>query len=66
MSENVISAPQDMNIHDAALLLSHHKIRRLPVTSGSRLVGMLSVSDIAKRPVMADEAGDILSAISRN
>ena len=30
MSQNVISVPQDLNIHDAALLLSHYKIRRLP------------------------------------
>ena len=65
MPQNVISVPQDMNIHDAALLLSHYKIRRLPVTSGNRLVGILSISDIARRIVMADEAGDIIHALSK-
>lgn len=65
MSKNMIAAPEDMNIHDAALLLSHHQIRRLPVTAGGRLVGMLTTADIARRPIMADEAGDILQAVSK-
>lgn len=65
MSKNMITAPEDMNIHDAALLLSHHQIRRLPVTAGGRLVGMLATADIARRPIMADEAGDILQAVSK-
>lgn len=65
MSTNMITAPEDMNIHDAALLLAHHQIRRLPITAGGRLVGMLTTADIARRPIMADEAGDILQAISR-
>lgn len=65
MSKNIITAPEDMNIHDAALLLSHHQIRRLPVTAGGRLVGMLTTADIARRPIMADEAGDILQAVSK-
>lgn len=66
MTTQVVSASQDMNIHDAALLLSHHKIKRLPITSGSRLVGILSISDIARIPIMIDEAGDIISAISKH
>lgn len=65
MSKNIITAPEDMNIHDAALLLSHHQIRRLPITAGDRLVGMLTTADIARRPIMADEAGDILQAVSK-
>lgn len=64
MSGNIISAPEEMNIHDAALLLSRNQVRRLPVTSGGRLVGMLTTSDIARRPIMIDEAGDILHAVS--
>ena len=65
MSTNMITAPEDMNIHDAALLLAHHQSRRLPITAGGRLVGMLTTADIARRPIMADEAGDILQAVSR-
>lgn len=65
MSTNIITADQDMNIHDAALLFSAHQVRRLPVTAGNRLVGILATADIARRPVLADEAGDMLHGISK-
>jgi len=64
MSTNIITVSPKESIHNAALLLSHHKIRRLPVTEASKLVGMLSIGDIASKPVYIDEAGDALSAIS--
>lgn len=64
MSTNVISVSPDTSIHEAALLLAHYKIRRLPVTEASRIVGMISLGDIAVKPVHIDEAGDALSAIS--
>lgn len=64
MSKNIITVSPDTNIHDAALLFSFHKIRRLPVTEASRIVGMLSLGDIAVKSVYIDEAGDVLSAIS--
>lgn len=64
MSTGMIEVSPDASVHDAALLLAHYKIRRLPVTEASRIVGMLSLGDIACRPVHIDEAGDALSAIS--
>lgn len=64
MSINPVTVSPEQNIHDAALLFSAHKIRRLPVTEASRIVGMLSLGDVAVKPVYIDEAGDALSAIS--
>lgn len=64
MTKNPVTASPEQNIHDAALLFSAYKIRRLPVTEASRLVGILSLGDIAAKPVYIDEAGDALSAIS--
>jgi CBS domain-containing protein len=64
MSTNLVTVSPKESIHNAALLLAHHKIRRLPVTEASKLVGMLSIGDIASKPVYIDEAGDVLSAIS--
>ena len=64
MTTEPVTVSPDQNIHDAALLFSHHKIRRLPVTEASKIVGMLSLGDIAVKPVYIDEAGDALSAIS--
>ena len=64
MTKNPITISADQSIHNAALLFSAHKIRRLPVTEASRVIGMLSLGDIAVKPVHIDEAGDALSAIS--
>ncbi len=63
MSSNIICASPDMNTHHAALLLAKYQVRRLPVTQNGKLVGMLSMADIARKPVFVDEAGDALSAI---
>ena len=64
MTVDPVTVTPDTGIHDAALLFSAYKIRRLPVTEASRIVGMLSLGDVASKPVYIDEAGDALSAIS--
>lgn len=66
MSKDPITVKPDTNIHDAALMFSAKQIRRLPVTENKKLVGMLTLGDLASKPVYADEAGDVLSAISIN
>lgn len=65
MSRNLVEARPDMNTHEAALLLAEHQVRRLPVVENQKLVGMLSMADIARRRIYVDEAGDALSAISK-
>ena len=65
MTTAIISATPNMNTHEAALLLSKYQIRRLPVVSSGKLVGMLSIADIARKTLFIDEAGDILSAVSK-
>ena len=64
MSTNIVCASPDMNTHHAALLLAKYQVRRLPVTQNGKLVGMLSMADIARKTVFIDEAGDALSSIS--
>lgn len=63
MSTDIVCASPDMNTHHAALLLAKYQVRRLPVTQNNKLVGMLSMADIARKTVFIDEAGDALSAI---
>lgn len=63
MSTNIVCASPDMNTHHAALLLAKYQVRRLPVTQNGKLVGMLSMADIARKTVFIDEAGDALSSI---
>lgn len=64
MTKNPVVVSPNANIHDAALLFASHKIRRLPVTEASKVIGILSLGDIAVKPIYIDEAGDALSAIS--
>lgn len=64
MTTEPVTVSPEHNIHDASILFSAHKIRRLPVTEASRIVGMLSLGDVAVKPVYIDEAGDALSSIS--
>ena len=47
MTENVVSATGDMKIHEAARLLSEHKITGMPVISeDNRVIGVISEADI--------------------
>ena len=64
MTIDPVTVSPETGIHDAALLFSAYQIRRLPVTEASRIIGMLSLGDVAAKPVYIDEAGDALSAIS--
>lgn len=64
MSKNIVCTSPDMNTHHAALLMAKNQVRRLPVTQNGKLVGMLALADLARKPVFVDEAGDALSAIS--
>lgn len=64
MSQNAVSVSPDMDIHDAACVFSRARVRRLPVLDDSRLVGMLSLTDLAKKRVFLAEVGDIMGAIA--
>ena len=65
MSRNPVAASPDMTTHEAALLMAKYQVRRLPVVDHGRLVGFLSMADIARKSIYVDEAGDALSAISK-
>ncbi|MGI6734387.1 MAG: CBS domain-containing protein [Anaerovoracaceae bacterium] len=65
MTMDPIFATPNMNTHQAALLMAKHQVRRLPVLENERLIGMLSMADIARKRMYVDEAGDALSAISK-
>lgn len=43
--------------------MARHKIRRLPVTDGHRLVGMVALADVA-RALPDPQVGDLLQALS--
>lgn len=65
MTKSLVVAEPNMDTHDAALLMAKYQIRRLPVIENNQIVGMLAMADIARKQRFVDEAGDALSAISK-
>lgn len=57
--------PQD-DCREATRLMSARQVRRLPVVQGGKLVGMLSLGDLAKCSACDMEASRALSEISEN
>lgn len=65
MSSNVISCREDQDIKDAARMMEEHQIRRLPIVDEQRrLVGILSLGDLAVDIGDARRAGKTLEAVS--
>ena len=60
----VVSASPDMSTREAAQLMSDHQVRRLPVVENERLVGIVSIGDLAVKEGKDGRTGDTLQAIS--
>ncbi|MBM7614436.1 CBS domain-containing protein [Alkaliphilus hydrothermalis] len=64
MSKHVISVTPDMHVHEAARIMGENQIRRLPVVENGKMVGMVSIGDLAVHGIYENEAGSALSQIS--
>jgi CBS domain-containing protein len=53
----------DDSVDEAIRTMKDHKVRRLPVIDGDRLVGMVSQADIA-RACPPEQVGELVAAIS--
>ncbi|AIQ35349.1 MULTISPECIES: CBS domain-containing protein [Paenibacillus] len=65
MSREIQTVSEDTSVDEAAELMSNWQIRRLAVTSGQKLIGVVSIGDLAVRNIFADEAGEALHDISQ-
>ena len=63
-SGNVVCTQPEMSTRDAAKLMGEHQIRRLPVVEDDRLVGIVSLGDIAVKEGKDSRTGDTLEEIS--
>jgi CBS domain-containing protein len=63
-TQNVIFATPDMSTREASDLMSEHQIRRLPVVEDDRLVGIVSIGDLAVKEGKDSRIGDTLQNIS--
>lgn len=65
MTESVVFASPELDVTDAAKLMSDRQIRRLPVVEDNRLIGIVALGDISLEPKCQDSAEDALSNISK-
>ncbi len=66
MSRGVVTAESGDSAEAAAALMAREQIRRLPVTEGGRLVGMVTLCDLARAADCRMEAGETLRSVSVN
>lgn len=64
MTRGVVTATPDVKVDDAAKRMGRGQVRRLPVVENGKLVGMLSLADMARKCGM--EAAAALADISSN
>jgi CBS domain-containing protein len=66
MSQEVLYCFEDQDLDEVAANLANIQVRRLPVLNREkRLVGILSLGDMARKADGADPAGDALKGISQ-
>ena len=66
MTRGAVTAETNVPLGEALERMEREQIRRLPVTEGGRLVGILSVADIARTGRHAAVTAEALSKITSN
>ncbi|UHA74050.1 CBS domain-containing protein [Paenibacillus sp. 481] len=66
MTHDVITIDPDLSVDEAAQLMAEKQVRRLPVAKNGKLIGIVSLGDLAVRSPFVNEAGDALSEISES
>ena len=66
MSRGILTATPDEDVKAAALTMAKGQVRRMPVVADGRVVGMLSLGDLARDQNCKMEASAALSEISTN
>ena len=65
MTSNPTVGNPEMDVHEAAEIMSKEQIRRLPIVENNSLVGIVSLGDISLEPILSDNAQDALKSISQ-
>lgn len=66
MSRGICTCGRGDDVDRAAKAMARQQVRRLPVTEDGRVVGMVSLGDLARRDGFAMEAAEALGDISAN
>ena len=63
-TNHIVAVTPEMSTREASELMSEHQIRRLPVVENDRLVGIVSIGDLAVKDGKDSRWGDTLQSIS--
>ena len=66
MSRGVAAVAPETEVSEAVRTMSRSQVRRLPVTEGGRLVGMVTLCDLARREDCRMECAQAMEAVSAN
>ncbi len=61
---SIVAATPEMSTREAANLMSEHQVRRLPVIEDDRLIGIVSLGDLAVKDARDKLTGDTLEKVS--
>ncbi len=64
MTSKIVTVRPDMDTSVAATLMGSRQIRRLPVMENGKLLGMVSLGDLARKEESSIDASDALTEIS--
>lgn len=64
MTDHVVFGSPEMEVADAARLMSDRQIRRLPIVENNSLIGIVALGDISLEPNYQNSAEDALKNIS--
>ncbi len=66
LTKDVVTVSPDSELHEARDLMERHRVRRLPVLKDGKLVGILSLGDVAVALASKRIVGEALSGISES
>ena len=64
ITTDVITGTKYMSVEQATDIMSQHQIRRLPIVENGKLIGMVSLGDLAVSNTSNKEIGKVLENIS--
>ena len=65
MTHHIVTVEPHQEAQDAANLMADNQVRRLPVVEHDKLVGIVSIGDLARQNIYVTESGQALSDISK-
>jgi CBS domain-containing protein len=64
-SRPIVTGQVEMDIEEAVAVMIQHRIRRLPVTEGEALVGIVTIDDLAVRAGDLHQAQQITAEVAK-